>query len=223
MSSPSYAVLPTLDHVALRWARRRKIDIGTDVPEGAQRALEITLQCLPPSLRPATRDWPLTRRNYCRRSSTADPRKHLRASGYWGRWLATRGLSKGDVLGAEPAAALRMELDQTAQRFHGIAHHPSQSIWRRRGWAGVNNTARALVLTTLPSGEVLLDVVVTRPRTALMRRNREKNRARYQEKTPTERKRLIDARRRRRQRARTRLGHIAHPPRGSRILSSITS
>jgi hypothetical protein len=223
MPTPAYAVLPTLDHVALRWAKRRGIDIGTDGPEGAQRALEILLECMPPSLRPATRDWPLTRRNYCRRTGTADPREHLRGKGYWGRWLATRGLSKGDTIGAEQALSLRRELNETAQRFHGIAHHPSQSIWRRRGWVGVNNTAIALVLTTLRTDEVLLDVVATRSRSALKRRNRDKSRARYQEKTPTERKRLIEAMRRRRQRARTRLGHMAHPPRRSRVLSSITS
>lgn len=200
-----YSDLPTLDHVAFLWAQRRRIALGLDSHEGAQRALEIALDALPPSIRPATRDWVQTRRNYCTRTGTADPRAARRQKGFWAHWLARRGLAVGDRLTPDEAATLIAGLPEVATPFFGLRTPPTQRIWRRQGWAGMNNTAKALVLTTLPSGHVLLDVMATRVREGMVQRGREKSLARYQAKTRRERKNLIAAMKRRRQRARDRL------------------
>lgn len=200
-----YSDLPTLDHVAYVWAQRRRIAIGLDSPAGAQRALEIALDALPPSIRPATCDWALTRRNYCTRTGTADPRAARRQKGFWIQWLARRGLAVGDRLPPDQERELVGDLPEVAVPFFGLRTPPTQRIWRRRGWAGMNNTAKALVLTTLPSGHVLLDVMATRVREEMLQRGREKSLERYQAKSRRERENLIAAMKRRRQRARDRL------------------
>lgn len=200
-----YSDLPSLDHVAFVWAQRRGITIGLDFPKGAQRALEIALETLPPSIRPATRDWVLTRRNYCTRTGTTDPRAARRQTGFWARWLAARGLAVGDRLNPRDAGELLAALPEVAVQFFGLRTPPTQRIWRRKGWAGMNNTAKAVVLTALPSGEVLLDVMATRPREAMVARGRQKAATRYAAKSGRERENLIAAMKRRRQRARDRL------------------
>ena len=200
-----YSDLPTLDDVAFLWARRRGIGIGLESPKGAQRALEIALDALPPSIRPATRDWVVTRKNYCTRTGTTDPRAARRQSGLWAKWLAGRGHAVGDRLSHLQADALLAALPEIAARFFGLRTPPTQRIWRRKGWAGMNNTAKAVVLTTLPSGEVLLDVLATRPREGMVERKRAKAQSRYASKSQEERENLIAAMKRRRQRARDRL------------------
>lgn len=198
-----YADLPSLDHVAYHWALRRGLDIGVDGPPGAQRALEIMLDALPVGVRRAARAWSVIRRRYCEATNTADPRKAFRQTGYWATWLARRGLTCGDLISAERAAALRAALVEVGRPFHGIITPPDQEVWRRHGWAGVNNFAKAVVVTALDGGrEYLLDIVPTRTREAMRERGRLKNRERYRALTRDERQALISQVRVRRRRAR---------------------
>lgn len=201
-----YASLPSLGHVALAWAEQRGIALGTDDPAQAQRALEVALDAMPATLRPATCAWIAVRRNYCRATGIADPRSALRQTGFWARWLAMRGLAIGDRVDAARAEALRTDLTDEAAPFYGIPTAPTQRVWRRRGWAGMNNTAKALVLTTLTDGAVVLDVVATRQRAGMRARAKEKNRLAYQRLSRAERQALIATMRERRQAARAALG-----------------
>lgn len=205
MPPPRYIDLPSLDHVAFAYASQRGLDIRLSDPTGAHRALEILLDTLPPYVRAGVRDWPSVRKAYCRATGRSDPRADLRQGGYWVRWLARQGLAIGDVIAAPRAEQLRDGLNEVAARFHGFSVPPNQQVWRRRGWAGMNNTAKALVLTALPHGAVLLDVKATRPREAMRERTRTSNRARYQAKSRQERAELIANMRRRRERGRREL------------------
>ncbi|HYD52121.1 MAG TPA: hypothetical protein VEA99_05820 [Gemmatimonadaceae bacterium] len=192
---------PSLDELAFAWAARQGISIAVHAPQGAQRALEIALDAMPPGRRPAFVHWRTLRKRHCLHTGTADPRCHVRQQGFWAKWLAKRGLAVGDRLTPLQLEALRQPLEGIACRFHGIVTLPNQEVWRRRGWAGMNNTAKALVITRL-KGEALLDVVATRTREAMRERTRAANRVRYQSKTPDERAALIRHMRRRRVEAR---------------------
>lgn len=209
-----YADLPSLDDVAFAWAARSGFPFHIEQVAGAQRALEIALDALPPRLRAGSCGWPQVRRAYCQATGTADPRAGLRHTGFWALWLAARGLAAGDRLSSEQAAELRRALDEVACPFYGIPTVPTQQVWRRRGWAGMNNTAKALVLTTLDDGTVLLDVVATRPRESMRQRTRVANRRRYQSLSPADRDELVKDQRRRRVRARRALrGRACSAPR----------
>ena len=211
MPPPRYIDLPSLDHVAFVYAINRRLDIGVPDASGAQRSLEILLETLPPYVRAGVRDWPNVRRAYCRGTGVSDPRAGLRQAGFWVKWLAQRGFAIGDIITTADAVRLRAELDPVATPFHGIAVPPHQQVWRRHGWAGMNNTAKALVLTTLPGDVVLLDVVATRPREGMRDRARTANRARYQARSRADRADLIDGMRRRRERARRELRRRVAP------------
>lgn len=188
----------TLDELAFAWAARQGITIAVHAPVGAQRALEVALDAMPPGQRPAFVHWPTLRKRHCLHTGTDDPRRHLRQQGFWAKWLAKRGLAAGDRLSAPQLEALRQRLKGIACRFHGLVTLPNQEVWRRRGWAGMNNTAKALVITRLDGAAALLDVVPTRPRAAMRERARLANRVRYQSKTHAEREDLIRHMRRRR-------------------------
>ena len=208
MAHLRYADLPSLGHVAIVWAARRRIPIGTSDPASAQRALEITLDALPPSLRPAARGWSLTRRNWCERTGNPDPRAAVRRSrGFWVTWLAKHELAVGDRISTEQAGTLTAALPTVGLRWHGHHLPSTHHVWRRHGWDGMNNNALALVLSYLPNGEVLLDIVATRPRAALTTHRREKARERYRCMSREERVAMMKRDRRRRQTARRRWRH----------------
>ena len=200
-----YADLPSLDDVAFAWAARSRFPFRIDRIAGAQRALEVAIDALPPRLRAGARGWRQVRGAYCRATGTADPRAGLRHTGFWAPWLAARGLAAGDRLSSEQAAELRLALDKVACPFYGIPTSPMQQVLRRRGWAGMNNTAKALVLTMLDDGTVLLDIVATRPRESMRERTRVANRLRYQSMSPHDRDELVKGVRRRRVWARSEL------------------
>jgi hypothetical protein len=188
---------PTLDELAFAWAARQGIAIAVLNPPGAQRALEIALDAMPPGRRPAFLHWGELRKRHCLHTGAPDPRSHLRQQGFWTKWLARRGLAVGDRITALQLAALLQALAGVGCRFHGLVTFPNQEVWRRGGWAGMNNTAKALVITRIDE-EALLEVVPTRPREAMRERARVANRVRYQSKTRAERDDLIRNMRRRR-------------------------
>lgn len=202
---------PTLDELAFAWAARQGITIAVHAPPGAQRALEIALDAMPPGRRPAFIHWPALRRRHCLHTGAADPRSHLRQQGFWTKWLAKRGRAVGDRITALQLEEMHQALGGIACRFHGLITLPNQEVWRRRGWAGMNNTAKALVITCLEDGAALLDVVPTRPRRAMRERGRIADRVRYQSKTREQREALIERMRRRRVGARKEARRCAKP------------
>ena len=158
----SYAELPTLGHVALVWAARHEITLPTTKPTDAQRALEIHLDALPWSERVAADGWPITRRNWLKRTGGEDPRAHLRCAkkrDVWTRWLAGRGWAKGDDLTAEQFAALERALPTQAEEYLPMLA-PTRRAWRWATHPGkVKVPGYTLVGQRTRAGKWRLDIV----------------------------------------------------------------
>lgn len=160
----SYRAEPTLGHVALHWARRNGVTIGTTDPEAAQRALEIALDAMPYSLRAGTYGWPMARRGWCRAHGQPDPRAHLRHAkrrDIWTHWLATVGHARGDVISETEADALACALPSNAELYLPLLS-PHRRAWR---WATrphvIAAPGYALLLQRTTDGQVLIDCVPT--------------------------------------------------------------
>lgn len=99
-----YRQLPTLDAVALEWARRHLPALGLPSAGGAQRAVEMWLARRPP-YEASHYSWRIVRRQWMTRTGGANPLKAFGpcARTPWGRMLATGGLWVGDVLSTSAA------------------------------------------------------------------------------------------------------------------------
>lgn len=160
----SFRAEPTLGHVALIWARRHGIDLGTSDPAEAQRALEIALDAMPYSTRIGAYGWPIARRSWCRATGQPDPRAHLRHAkrrDVWTHWLARRGLARGDVITVPEAQALAAALPKNAELYPPLLS-PYRRAWR---WAktpgAVAAPGYAILLQRTADGRILIDCVPT--------------------------------------------------------------
>ncbi|HVX39512.1 MAG TPA: hypothetical protein VHB25_08050 [Gemmatimonadaceae bacterium] len=188
----SYRALPTLGHVALLWAERHGIELGTRDPAEAQRALEIALDAMPFTLRIGASGWSGIRRGWCRAWSQPDPRAHLRhekRGGVWTHWLATQGLARGDIITADEGRALEAALPLNAEPYLPLLS-PLRRAWR---WAKKPGIVRApgyaLLLQRTKDGGILVDCLATI-------RWKPKERPRYDAHARAERARRETARRR---------------------------
>lgn len=176
LGGPSFAIADcaSLDELAWHWANRRGIDVGA--VDGAQRRLEISIRIMPVNERAYCQQWFRTVRRWTE-LGRENPRAGLLPRGYWVTWLAERGLSQGDLLTNPAWTRLQSDLELDARRITRKRLPPVQQAWVPVHPVGLR--AFALVVTREADG-MRLDIVATRARRDVLKRQRDRMRERRQ-------------------------------------------